>query len=928
MSDDAYAGLRGIEARDTNGTGNNLANPGFGAVDQVFTRIAENSYEDGQALMARARPLVWQPNPPNPPLPGEPPLRPDNPNDEVPQGRAGANRPDGSIPLTDDARFVNQPTGEMPQARDISNAVFAQPKDGNGVDLDLPNPFGVNDFALFFGQALTHDMVETQVNVTAVSIPASTGIGWFGGQADANGDPTAAFLVRVDPNTGQPLRDGGNNVIPLTQAEIDALPQDNPAAWSAIVNHQVLSLGSPFALQRTPGIEDDQGVRQQANTETAFLDLGNVYGKVVTATVANGSFDTGNAAILDVLDLGDGTSRLTIDTSILMRRKEPGGEPSAFLLTSDDVADGVRDSDNLLPTYGEVNSAAGLFNDIGGTAADEITTNMGRVFDPTLENFFDLDRFAAGDQRVNQNAATITQQTVWMRNHNWHAEQLGTKFPGWTAQEIYDAARALNEAEYQKAIYEEYLPSIIGAAGVALMGEYQGYDPDANPAVINEWTTIAFRFGHDQSSNFVEKTREDGSVSELIRLIDSFTRAGSATAVADGAELDEWLRGQLAATHQALDGFVVDGNRNQLFGVVVSPVTGRPVTTDLTVFDIVRGRDHGVNDYNKLREALGLSTFAGFDEWAANQGVSDARRDALKTLYGDDFTKLDAYVGVLLERPWTDSQLGETSTRLTALQFQLTRDGDRFYYENRFAAEPELLAILEESSMAAVLARTSGIEHVYRDAFLAHEREGGDADNNRIDGAIGRDLLIGFAGNDRLDGKAGRDDLHGGDGDDRLIGGADDDLLKGDDGDDRLTGDAGADALHGGAGRDVILGGGEADTLDGGADADALRGGAGDDLIIGGAGTDILLGEAGDDRFLFTPLEDGVIDRDRVQDFDLSGDDRILIDVEDPLAAGAYTVQQRGTHVVIRLESGDLISLLNAAARFDFANPSSEIELI
>lgn len=1018
----ALARLRGIEGRSLDGTGNNPADDSWGAIGQVFVRIAENSYEDGSGLMARARPLVWQPagTQIDPFL--QRPVFINNPSDEIPQGRAGPNAPDGRIPLTDDLRFVNQPTGDLPQARDISNAVFAQPKDASGEDLFIPNANGLNDFGLFFGQALTHDMVETQVNVTAVSIPAATGIGWSGGQADADGNPTAAILVRVDTVTGQPLRDGTGSVIPLTEAEIAALPQDNPAAWTAILDHQVLSKGSPFALQRTPGIEDAAGVRQQANTETAFLDLGNVYGRIVVATLDAAATDLNHAAVLDAALAGDGlTAVVTLDTSVLLRGRDAAGGPSAFLLTSDDVVDGLRDDQGLLPTYGEVNAFHGLFTDLAGTTADEITQAMGRVFDPTLEAFFDLDRFAAGDQRVNQNAATVTQQTVWMRNHNWHAEQLAAQFPDWTAQEVFDLARALNEAEYQKAIHDEYLPGLIGAAGVALMGGYAGYRPEVNPGIINEWTTVAFRFGHDQSSNFVEQLREDGAVAERVALIESFTRAGAATAVQSAAELDAWLRGQLAAAHQAIDGFVVDGNRNQLFGVTVSPVTGQPVQTDLTVFDIVRGRDHGVNGYMQLREALGLDPYGSFDAWAADNGVSAERLAALKELYGDDFTRLDAYVGVLLEAPWQDSQLGITSTLLVAMQFAATRDGDRLWWENRFADSPEILALIEAGSMATVLKRSTGIEHIYRDAFMAHERIGGTDGDDAVVGSAGRDLLIGFGGHDVLLGHGGRDDLHGDVGDDLLDGGAEADLLlggagadtlRGGDGDDTLLGGEGANLLSGGAGDDRLGGdggpqrgsridGGEgtdtllltaapgqhvvlnlaagrvrggdlhgsdvsaieqvvlvspgaaailrgdaaANRLEGGDRSDWLAGRDGDDVLLGqagddrlsgadgadlldgGDGNDVLAGGAGDDLFRFALRADGHAGIDIVRDFDREGDDRIIIDVADPGAAGLQ-VLVAGRLVVIRLDTGGEILLPGAAGRFDLANPASEIELI
>ena len=911
-SDTALAGAAPVEGRSTNGEGNNLGNAGFGAVGQVFVRIAETGYADGKELMERARPLEWEPRPTviDPAL-GRP-VFPNNPDDEIPQGRAGANAPDGRIPLTDDLRFVNQPTGELPQARDISNAVFAQPKDADGVDIAIPNAKGANDFALFFGQALTHDMVETQVNVTAVSIPASTGIGWAGGQVGADGEPTAAILVRVNPQTGQAVRDAQGQVIPLfapgtpaadqvaalrdglnlpaltvpgqqpgTTVTIPAVtPAQQDIAAQALVDHQALSLGAPFALQRTPGVYDEDGVRQQANTETAFLDLGNVYGKVVTATVQADAI--GDSAL--ITRIGDPFAdangvlqqRIEIDTSQALRARTADGELSAFLLTSDDVAS-PRAGQNLLPTYREVNENQGLFRDDAATTANEAELAMGAVFDPTLANFFDLDRFAAGDQRVNQNVATVTQQTIWARNHNEWAERIAADNPAMTADEVFQLARAINEAEYQKAVYDEYLTTIIGETGVAMIGDYQGYDPDANPAIINEWTTLAFRFGHDQSSNFVSSLLEDGDLKERVLLIDSFTRAGAGAeaSVPNAATLDDWIRGQLSATHEAIDGNVVEGNRGQLFGVTVSPVTGQPVINDLTVFDIVRGRDHGVNSYVHVRAAIGQDTYLfdpdgtertgeeAFRAWGADNGVSAARLNALIDLYGGDFARLDAYVGVLLEKPHGDSQLGVTSTTLVAMQFQATRDGDRFWYENRLSDQPEILAIIRESSMADVIARTTGIEHVYRDAFLAHDRIGGTEGNDRLSGSADRDLLIGFGGDDRLRGREANDDLYGGAGNDRLEGGADR---------DRLVGEAGADTLLGGAGDD---------TLAGGEGNDYLRGEAGADVLKGGAGTDRLLGEGGDDRI----VTGGGADRANGG----SGDDVIVSGTAAELNGGAGT---------------------------------------
>jgi Ca2+-binding RTX toxin-like protein len=930
--------LATLDARSPDGSGNNDLNDAFGAIGQTFIRIAENGYSDGQEIMARSRPLEWAPagteidaglTPPRP-------VFINNPGDEIPQGRAGGNTvfgrdgvplgqddigangvfqqgPGGPffrIPLTDDLRFVNQPTGDLPQARDVSNAIFAQPKGPDGEDLDLPTPAGTNDFHLFFGQALTHDMVETQVNVTAVSIPASTGIGWSGGVVNfVTGQPTAAILVRVDPFSGQPVRDAFGAPIALTPEQIAALetgtsnlpaiqsvdrsgasitiPPVSPAAQltvhQALVDHQALNLGVPFALQRTPGVYDDEGVRQQANTETAFLDLGNVYGKITTAVVQESAI--GSSAAVQVIEGSRftdaaGTSFVTIevDTTTLLRRQDSDGRPTAYLLTSDDVTDANpdddqdlgRDGENLLPTYREVNANQNVFVDSAATPGiDEAEAAMGAVFDPTLANFFDLDRFAAGDQRVNQNIATVTQQTIWMRNHNEWADRLSAEHPDWTSDQLFNAARALNEAEYQKAVFNEYLPPLIGQIGMAMIGDYKGYDPDVNPGIINEWTTVAFRFGHDQSSNFVASLREDGEIAERVLLIESFTRAGAGASVSvpDAQSMDDWIRGQLSSAHQALDGFVVEGNRGELFGVTVSPVTGQPVTNDLTVFDIARGRDHGVNSYVNLREALGLETYTAngtgneaFDAWGADNAISVERLEALKALYGGDFTRLDAYVGVLLEEKAGDSQLGITATLLVAMQFAATRDGDQFWYENQFSGAPALLELIAQGSMADVIARTSGVEQVYRDAFLAHDRIGGTEGNDRLSGSADRDLLIGFAGDDTLLGRGGNDDLFGGEGRDRLVAG---------NGEDRLAGDAGDDVLNGGRG------------------ADRIDGGAGDDRLIGGNGSDSLAGGAGADVFRFrsSDLQDG--ETDTIRDLSFADGDTIVFSGQRGIFNGA-----------------------------------------
>lgn len=143
-----YDVLGELEARSLDGTGNNLSNPNWGAIDASYTRIAENSYTDGIDDMARARPLTPE---------------------EVPQTRVPPIVAPNPGPLVPDQRFVNQPTGEYPQPRDVSNAIFANPRDANGNEVLIADARGFNQFGFFFGQVQVHDTAEAPVNVTAIA---------------------------------------------------------------------------------------------------------------------------------------------------------------------------------------------------------------------------------------------------------------------------------------------------------------------------------------------------------------------------------------------------------------------------------------------------------------------------------------------------------------------------------------------------------------------------------------------------------------------------------------------------------------------------------------------------------------------------------------------------------------------------------------
>ncbi len=518
------------------------------------------------------------------------------------------------------------------------------------------------------------------------------------------------------------------------------------AATGASGDPPIFPAGLPFPVGRTP-FETGTGIgannpREQINEETSFLDLSMVYGN--------------SQAMLD-----------------LLRADLPGGGQSAKLLLG---------AGDLLPTIKEVAIDSGIDNSPTKSGSLEVLEiyrpdGFGGLPNPatnpadaTFENLY-----FAGDNRVNQTPLLISQQLIWAREHNYQVDKLtpyANKYD-WSQDQLFEAARAITEAEWQKVVYDEYLTKLIGKYALDC---YDGYDPTVDPSIMNEFTTVAFRFGHDESSQNQKPLNEDGSAANPGGLFTLFTLAEAFSAGADGARtsdnIDQWLRGQLSSHTQEIDGLVVDGNRNTLFNI-----GNGFVTVDLEVFDILRARDHGVWNYNDLREGFGLSEYTSFADFAAanNIDTSSQRYLNLVAVYNNDINMLDSIVGGLLEKKFYDSQLGETFTKIIATQFENLRDGDALYYENRFKYDPKLLAEIENTSMTDILLRNTDIDYLYRDAFAAHDRVS-DTDGG-IEGSTAKDLAIGTDYGEVIKTYDGADDVYAGKGNDYLFAGKGNDWL-------------------------------------------------------------------------------------------------------------------------------------------------------
>ena len=183
--------------------------------------------------------------------------------------------------------------------------------------------------------------------------------------------------------------------------------------------------------------------------------------------------------------------------------------------------------------------------------------------------------FLAGDTRANEQLALTAMHTLFMREHNRLAGEIAAADPSVTGEEIYQRARQFVRALMQGITHNEFLPALPGPNALA---PYAGYSFTVSPAIINCFSTAAYRFGHSALSSTI-------------------------------------LRGLAAQEMSAIDVKVVDGVRNFLFG---DPTAGG---LDLAALNIQRGRDHELPDYAYARLARGLGRVNSFSAISTNPDV-------------------------------------------------------------------------------------------------------------------------------------------------------------------------------------------------------------------------------------------------------------------------------------------------------------------
>ncbi len=288
--------------------------------------------------------------------------------------------------------------------------------------------------------------------------------------------------------------------------------------------------------------------------------------------------------------------------------------------------------------------------------------------------------FLAGDIRVNEQIALTAMHTLFVREHNRLCDEIAE--PGMSGEMIYQRARKIVGAHIQFITYNEFLPLLLGLDAIPV---YLGYDDSVNPAIGNEFSAAAYRLGHSMLSPTLLRYNKAGNKKVSTALKDAFFNP---FLIHKGGGMSI-LRGLQKQQAQEVDNKIVDAVRNFLFG---DPGEGG---FDLGSANIQRGRDHGLADYNTVRQAYGLTSLSNFSDIPADSDVQDALENAY-----DSVDDIDLWVGGLAETHVNGGFLGETFQAILVDQFTRLRDGDRFWYQNDLFFTGDQLAEIKNTTLA------------------------------------------------------------------------------------------------------------------------------------------------------------------------------------------------------------------------------------
>jgi Ca2+-binding RTX toxin-like protein len=552
-------------------------------------------------------------------------------------------------------------------------------------------------------------------------------------------------------------------------------------------------------------------------------------------------------------------------------------------------------------------------------SADFVNQQPGTYDDEMLDA-----HFTCGDGRCNENIALSAIHQVFHSEHDRLVDDIkdvltGDTTPtgvlaldewqthdGWDGERLFQAARFINETEYQHLVFEEFARKV--QPGIRV---FEGYSSDIDPAIPAEFASAVYRFGHSMLVEDVARTNPDGSDNSTA-LLHAFLNppelfnahgtcntppCSSAGLLTPQQAAGAVIMGAVDQVGNELDEFVTETLRNSLLGLPL----------DLATLNLTRARDVGLPPLNDVRRQLfgrhNDGQLAPYTSWSdfgqhlkhpeslinfvaaygthpsiANAATLTAKRAAARAIVqpvaGDvapvdsaafmfgtgswasvagvtttGLDDVDLWVGGLAEATnLNGGLLGSTFNYVFQTSLENLQDGDRFYYLARTAGM-NMLGQLEGNSFAELIGRnTDGTHSLKADVFATADCKFQLA--NLAGTAAGFATFGATVADDRTTTDCNEFKL----------------LERKPDGTIRYravnsvdqVGINGQSVYTGTAAVDRVIGGNDNDTFWGGVGNDIIDGNGGDDVALGGEGNDVITDSNGADTLKGGPGSDAI----------------------------------------------------------------------
>uniref|UniRef100_A0AAY4B981 Eosinophil peroxidase n=1 Tax=Denticeps clupeoides TaxID=299321 RepID=A0AAY4B981_9TELE len=517
----------------------------------------------------------------------------------------------------------------LPLVREVSNSIIKT------TDNSIQNDQEYSYLVTLFGQWNDHDLSFT---------PHSPSIRSFSNGIDCDtscqqSDP--CFPIRI-PN-GDP-RIPSNTCMPLFRSA--------PTCGSG---------NSAYMFGDRPN------AREQINTLTAFLDVGQVYGS-----------EDGQAR--DLRDLTNDGGLLLVNDRFI----DPSGGRALLPFSSL--------SSNMCATHQAITNSSGQ----------------------------DVPCFIAGDSRVVENIALTSLHTLFLREHNRLARALRQLNPTWSSETLYQEARKIMGGYHQVIVFRDYLTHIVGPDAIQrYLGRYPGYNENVDPSISNVFATAAYRFAHNTLQPLVFRLDENYQEHPQFPSVPLFKTFFAPWRVVFEGGIDPLIRGLVGrpAKLNTQDHMMVDAVRDRLFQFTSK------LALDLASLNMQRGRDHALPGYNAWRRYCNLSTPQNEVELGRVLNNTSLARELLRFYRTPD--NIDVWLGGVSEPFVPGGRVGPLFACLISLQFQRIRQGDRLWWENDGVFTVRQRAALRDTSLARIICDNTGIRDVPLNPFIYRPRGSG-----------------------------------------------------------------------------------------------------------------------------------------------------------------------------------------------------------